>query len=144
MKLKSQLSIQSGRFAKEKEIMREHILIVDDDSGLVSTLKFLFEKDGYDVATSDDGRKALSYIIANSKGSKPVDFLITDIEMPNMNGFELIDELYKAGIHLPFIVLTGYGSQEVTVELLQKGCVDYFKKPFDGDELLKHVAAFLS
>lgn len=118
----------------------KRILIADDDPKIRKHLSFILENANYQVKTVENGRKALDLILEQDKRGQPFDLLLSDIEMPDMSGLELLDELAFYEIPLPVIVITGFGDKELLTELLRKGCRDYLAKPVDAHKVLDRVA----
>ncbi|HDH99509.1 MAG TPA: response regulator [Firmicutes bacterium] len=116
-----------------------HILVVDDEENMRNALTFLLEAEGYRVTTAESGRRALQKVL-----EEPVDLVITDIVMPDMDGLELIDELRRLALEVPVLVITAYGSERMKQELKRRGIAGYLSKPFEGEELLARVAALLN
>ena len=69
----------------------------------------------------------------------PVDLVLLDIRMPEMDGFELLESLGKEDPWLTVIMMTAYGSIEIAVEAMQRGAYDFITKPFDKEPLLRAV-----
>ena len=107
------------------------ILITDDEANIVSGLKYAFEDEGFSVLTAGNGLEAWHEINANS-----VDLVITDLRMPEMDGYELIKKISASYPTLPVIVLTGHGTIETAVETMRDGAIDFFTKPVDLDKLI--------
>lgn len=124
--------------------MGRHILIADDEPGLRRSLLLVLSEAGYEVTLAEDGQAALDKILAAREEGELPDLLVTDIQMPNMSGLELIDELARREIALPSLVITGYGDKETVVELLRKGCKDFIDKPFGPEEALGRVEEVLA
>ena len=120
-----------------------HILVAEDEEHILGTLDFILKKEGFIVSTAANGREALGIILAEKENANPVEILITDIAMPEMNGIELMAELKSAGLDLPVIVISGYQDRKTEDESLQLGCEDYILKPFNPAELLTSVKATL-
>lgn len=120
-----------------------HILVAEDEVHILGTLDFILKKEGFIVSTAANGRDALGIILEEKENANPVEILITDIAMPEMNGIELMAELKSAGVDLPVIVISGYQDRKTKDESLQLGCEDYILKPFTGNELLTFVKAAL-
>lgn len=112
---------------------RSQILIIDDDEAMCQLLKKLFEKD-YDVITKNDGMSAMYWLV----GGNIPDLIITDLDMPNINGEEFIVNLKKSGYYkdVPFIIITGYNNKEQKLRNMKLGVYDYFIKPFNPKDLL--------
>lgn len=107
------------------------ILITDDEVNIVSGLKYAFEDEGYTVISANNGLEAWHLVNTNA-----VDLVITDLRMPEMDGYELIRKISASYPTLPIIVLTGHGTIETAVETMRDGAVDFFTKPVDLDKLL--------
>ncbi len=99
---------------------KERILVVDDDQIIRKSLRnFLQDFLGYDVEEAEDGIKALEKLAANSN----FDFILTDGNMPRMDGFEMIKKIKEIlGLTIPIILISGLESKE------QEGMKDYFLK----------------
>lgn len=110
-------------------------ILVDDEPFILQGLSVLidWEAEGYDiVATASNGAEALEYIKNN-----PVDFVVSDIKMPEMNGLELLRNARELGMDtLEFIMLSGYKDFTYAQECMKYGCLGYVLKPIDKDELL--------
>jgi len=113
------------------------ILIVEDDTSLLTTLKYNLQKDGYDVITSMDGAEA----VGTAQKEKP-DLIILDIMLPKMNGFEVCRVLRKKMI-VPILMLTAKAEEIDKIIGLEIGADDYMTKPFSMRELLARVRAML-
>ncbi len=116
------------------------ILIVDDKKSL-SDLVAQFLGQSYSVSTVENGMKALAWM---QEGNMP-DLIITDLEMPEMDGFELIKRVKQTGIfnEVPIIVLSCRDSSNDRIECLRLGADDYMVKPFNPEELLIRVDKLL-
>jgi DNA-binding response OmpR family regulator len=116
----------------------ETILIVEDDSTMLRGLKDNFEIKGHRVKTATDGRLGLKAALA-----EPPDLIVLDIMLPEMNGFELCDNIRKKNLDMPIIMLTAKGEESDIILGLNLGADDYVTKPFSIKELLARVEAFL-
>jgi DNA-binding response OmpR family regulator len=113
------------------------ILIVDDDPHIRELLKVLLQNEGYVIHEAEDGLKALRFLEADK-----VDMVILDIMMPNMDGWELCQEVRKQ-YDLPMLMLTAKGETMQKVKGFEHGTDDYLVKPFEPQELLVRVKAVL-
>ena len=113
------------------------ILIVDDESAILQTLRFNLERNGYAVATAGDGRTA----IALAASERP-DLIIMDIMLPVLDGIEACKEIRKAS-GVPIIMLTARDQEIDKVLALELGADDYITKPFSLHEFLARVKARL-
>lgn len=118
---------------------KRKVLLVDDDESLLQVLGIRLRRAGYEVATADSGRRALSML---SKFWPQV--VVTDVRMNGMDGLELFEEIKNIDATLPVIVLTAHGSIPDAVDATQRGVFSYLTKPFDKDELLAAVASAAS
>ncbi|MCL6274717.1 response regulator transcription factor [Muricauda sp. 2012CJ35-5] len=116
------------------------ILVVDDKQSL-SELVSQFLGQSYQVTTMEDGMAALTWM---QEGNIP-DLVITDLEMPNMDGFELIEKIKESGYfsNIPIIVLSCRDSSSDRIQCLKLGADDYLVKPFNPEELLIRVEKLL-
>ena len=115
------------------------ILIVDDDPEVrMATRDFLASK-GYEVAVAAGGREALRLVLAS-----PVDVVLLDVAMPDMDGLETLKRLVAAHPDLPVIMVTANADIEITSKVLQLGAADYVPKPFDLDYLEQAISIQLS
>jgi len=110
------------------------ILVADDDPVTRNLLKYQLEKHGFKVIVSNDGLEARETIEHH-----PVDMIIADYRMPNMDGLELLSALREEGRDIPFIIITAFGSIDSTMEAIRLGAVEYLTKPLDSMEILLAV-----
>ena len=115
------------------------ILVVDDESDVRKICRMTLEKAGYDVIEAEDGEQAIQLVKA---GENPLvlDVILTDIDMPKLNGMEAIRFFQREFPHKPIIVLTGKPKLEAATHLMKLGLVDYLIKPAQNEALLAAVA----
>lgn len=113
------------------------VLVVDDESQITRVLRHSLTAHRYDVRTAADGLSALDTF----RDWHP-DLIITDLQMPEMDGIEFCREIRKVST-LPIIVLSVRGEEKTKVQALDAGADDYVTKPFGIDELLARVRAAL-
>jgi len=106
------------------------ILFVDDDPVTGSTLQRSGEGKGYECHVFQSPLDSLDYIKQHG-----TDMLVTDLRMPEMSGFELLEKVRNQWPDIPVVVMTGYSSVENAVKAMKLGAADFIKKPFDFDEL---------
>ncbi|RKG58977.1 sigma-54-dependent Fis family transcriptional regulator [Corallococcus sp. AB011P] len=115
--------------------MKARVLVADDDAGVRYTLRGLLEDDGLTVEEAVDGEAAL----ARLDSEPPVDLVLSDLRMPRVDGMELLRRV-AARPHAPRVILiTAHGSERHAVEAMKLGALDYFRKPFDVDDVLAVV-----
>lgn len=116
------------------------ILLIDDKPSL-SRLVVQFLGNRYDMVTCEDGMQALARL---QSGEIP-DLIITDLQMPNMDGFELIARVKESGLFrdIPIIVLSSKDSSSDRIRCLKMGAEDYLVKPFNPEELLIRIERIL-
>jgi len=114
------------------------ILIVEDDSRLLTQLDQLMQQNGYSVDLADDGEKAL-YLFKEY----PYDLAIIDIGLPVLDGLELIRRVRQQKILSPILILTARDRWQEKVEGLEAGADDYLTKPFYNEELLARTKALI-
>ncbi len=107
------------------------ILVCDDDNTVRLALTEILLLSGYAVHPASDGEEALDIL-----RTRKVDLVITDLMMPGMSGVELVEQAAQVYPHLPFIVLSAYGTTERARESLQRGAVDFLTKPVSHSELI--------
>ena len=114
--------------------MAEKILVVDDEDIIRESLSYILKKEKYEVDEAANGKIAFEMLKETS-----YDLVITDIEMPEMKGIALLDELKKMNLQTNTIVITAYGSMETAIAALRSGASDYILKPVEFDELIIKV-----
>jgi two-component system response regulator FlrC len=111
------------------------ILVVEDDAALREALTDTLELAGQSVLAAPDGEAALAVL-----GREAVDMILSDVQMPGMDGHELLRRVKAVRPGIPFILMTAYGQIERAVEAMKDGAADYLPKPFEPDRLLAVVA----
>ncbi|HZU62573.1 MAG TPA: response regulator [Novosphingobium sp.] len=112
------------------------ILTVDDSASMRALLNHALTSQGFDVAQAEDGEVALEWLALNE-----VDVVITDINMPRLDGFGLIERLRQGNRHRdrPILVLTTESSEEKKTRARQAGATGWIVKPFDPEKLVAAV-----
>jgi DNA-binding NtrC family response regulator len=126
--------MEPSRYAHQSSDERLRILIVDDDVSVRKILYRILENGGYDVLSAGSGAEALPIF---HKSSPRVDLLITDYNMPGMNGLELAHECLAINAVLPVLYISGnHPEPPVRTEMEQRKC-GFLAKPFRKEELLR-------
>jgi diguanylate cyclase (GGDEF)-like protein len=111
--------------------MEKQVLVVEDDPRVLRLLKELLAADGYTVVTASDGEEGL-------RAFKPgqIDVVVTDVKMPRMDGLDMMKAIKALDPSVEVIVLTGYGTLDMTIDVLRNGGYDFLKKP---DEIPQRI-----
>lgn len=112
------------------------ILLVEDEPKLNVFIRKGLEQQGYRVDAVSNGSEALD-LAATEK----YDLIILDIMLPGVSGFDVLENLNRFGIQVPVIITSALSSSERVVEGLDKGAIDYIKKPFEFNEFLARIRA---
>ncbi|MEW6269751.1 MAG: sigma-54 dependent transcriptional regulator [Thermodesulfobacteriota bacterium] len=110
--------------------MSARILLVEDEPNMVRTLSRILERAGYAVATAGNGREALDQL-----GADAFDVVITDLNMPVMDGMTFLRSIQDMAARPALVVLTGYGTIQSAVDAMKLGAADYLIKPCNPDDL---------
>ena len=114
---------------------RFHVLVVDDHASAREAVADVLRQADYDVATCASAIEALGRL-----GAQPVDVVVTDLQMPGMNGLDFIREIERRRLDVQVLMITAHGSVSSAVEAMRLGAFDYIEKPFDALELERSVA----
>ena len=115
------------------------ILIAEDSPTQAEQIRFMLEDAGYTVAVAADGQQALARIAA----AQP-DLVVTDLEMPEMNGLQLVEAVRRDYAAVPVILMTAHGSEEIASLALRKGAASYVPKAYLDADLLPTLENLLS
>lgn len=110
----------------------EKILLIDDDQGLLHFLSRFFLRKGFDVTALANARTAIDAISREN-----FDLVMLDYKMPELNGLDALDEIKKIDAKTPVILMTAYGTTDLTIEAMKRGAYDYLVKPFDQMDLTR-------
>lgn len=108
----------------------EKILIIDDNKLIRKTIKETLSKVGYTVIEAEDGEAGLHLV-----RSEHPDLVITDFQMPGIDGLEVLSEIRKLNVAIPVILLTAFGHVALTIKSIQLGAFDFLEKPIDPFQL---------
>ena len=114
--------------------MRARILVVDDEDQVVQIFRDLLTQQGYEVASSDNGDDAIHKVTTGR-----FDLVLTDINLPGVDGLEVVRAAKAADKDTVVILITGYASTTTAIDALRQGAYDYITKPFDLWETAKAI-----
>ncbi len=120
---------------------KNKILVVDDEVDLVETLRFPLEMEGFNVLVSYNGEDAL-----NKARKENPDLILLDLMLPKLDGYKVcrllkFDERYK---HIPILMLSAKTQEKDKIIGMETGADEYITKPFDMDELIGKIKAYLN
>jgi DNA-binding NtrC family response regulator len=106
------------------------MLVVDDDPGSAGLLRDIFQQEGYEVTLAHRGEEALALAPA-----RPFDIALCDVQLPDIDGIELLRRLRRAAPGTAVIMVTAFGTYETAIKALHEGAFDYVRKPFTLQEV---------
>jgi two-component system response regulator PilR (NtrC family) len=110
--------------------MKTRILVVDDERSMREMLCILLEREGYEAVDAKNGPDALQLFETSL-----FDLVISDIQMPGMNGIEFLARIKKLAPEIPVLMITAFATAEQAVDAIKLGAFHYFTKPFNNDEI---------
>src|SRR5215813_2935760 len=120
-----------AQVASNKETLGR-ILVADDEPATVEVLSDLLRGEGYEVTGVGSGTAVLEQL----QGEHGFGLLLMDLQMPGVNGLDLIERLRENNIDIPVILITAHGTSSIAIRAMQAGAYDYLNKPFVLDEVL--------
>jgi two-component system NtrC family sensor kinase len=119
---------------------RQKVLIVDDDARSIEFIRdSLLVPSGYTALCATNGEEALHLALTEQP-----DLMLLDLQMPKLDGFDVLQALRHAGRDIPVILITAYGSENVAAQAFRLGVRDYFPKPFKVTEIMEAVERSLA
>jgi len=116
----------------------EKILIVDDSKEIRNILSTFLKEEGFKVYTAENGKKALDLI-----KEKIIDLIITDIRMPEMDGYQLTKKVKEERPRVEIIIMTAYTSIYTEGDIRKIGADDYISKPFELVDIIEKIERVL-
>jgi DNA-binding NtrC family response regulator len=113
---------------------KAHLLLVDDDPNTLASLSRAFRLAGHEATVCDNGSRALELLRTES-----FDLILSDVVMPGKSGLELLEDLKKAGVKTPIVLISGQANIEMAVRATKLGALDFLEKPLSTDKLLVTV-----
>lgn len=116
---------------KRVHVSDPKLLIVDDETAILDTLRILLKREGFQVMTADGGKRGLEAL----EEFRP-DFVLTDIRMPGVTGLEILAAAQEMDPDIPVILMTAQASLQSAIQAVNEGAYHYIQKPFANDELV--------
>lgn len=110
----------------------KYILIADDETSITDLLTDLLVEAGYEVDCVHTGTDVLEKL----KGTSNYQLVLMDVNMPGLDGLEVLEQIRQKSLDLPVIMITGFGTSSIAIRAMQMGASDYLHKPFNLDEVL--------
>jgi DNA-binding response OmpR family regulator len=122
-------------------VKQNRIVIADDDPIVIKFLSAIFQDEGFEVRTADDGEKALKVI----RETRP-DLIILDLVMPYHDGFEICQEVRAAALtaNVPVIILSMKEKEQDAIRAFEVGADDFIRKPFNALELVARARKLMN
>lgn len=111
------------------------VLVVEDNLDVQRVIRFYLKRLGLTVESADNGQDAVQRVLSHPKGPDGFDLIFTDVQMPVMDGFELVRRLRQAGRTKPIVALTARAMEDDRIRCLNSGCDDHLSKPIDFNQL---------
>jgi two-component system response regulator HydG len=107
------------------------ILVIDDESGILQTLKILLKNSGFSVEVAQGGKAGLEAI-----ASTPPEIVLTDVRMPQVTGLDILKAAHEQDPETPVILMTAQASLQSAIQAVNEGAFYYIQKPFSNDDLV--------
>ena len=120
------------------ETSKKKILIVDDSLEVIALCRRFLEHQGFQVSTASNGQMAIEKVLSESPEA-----VLLDLVLPDISGREVLKRIKEINDDTAVIFMTGYGGEEVAVDLMKAGAADYLSKPFNNEALLKSLKEVL-
>ena len=114
------------------------VLLIDDARFALIRIEGMLSSKGYEVITASDGLSALNLFMKNQP-----DITFCDIEMPEMNGLEVLKEIKRMDAKHPVIMLTGHSERELVMQAKEGGASGYLMKPFEPEDIIAKIKQFI-
>lgn len=118
----------------------ETILVIDDGKdNREFIVEHVLEPEGFKSLTAKDGQEGLQLAIQHEP-----DLILLDLQMPKLNGIQVIEQLHARNLEIPVILMTFHGSEDIAIEVYRMGVKDYIKKPYYPEEMLEAIESALT
>ncbi len=119
-------------------LLKGTLLITDDEPGIVDVLREILEPRVERIFTASNGKEAFAILKRET-----VDAVLSDIQMPQMTGLQLLAEVRHMGLQLPFVIITAFGEQKNLLEAIRLNATDFISKPFTHRDVSEVAVAAL-
>jgi DNA-binding NtrC family response regulator len=110
---------------------RPSILVIDDESAILDTLRILLRNEGFEVTTAQGGKAGLERL-----KSAPPDIVLSDVRMPAVSGLDILSAVREQDVEIPVILMTAQASLQSAIQAVNEGAFYYIQKPFSNDDLV--------
>ncbi len=118
----------------------ETILVIDDgQDNREFIVEYVLEPEGFKYLTAKDGQEGLRLAIDHEP-----DLILLDLQMPKLNGIQVLEQLHSRNLEIPVILMTFHGSEDIAIEVYRMGVKDYIKKPYYPEEMLEAIESALT
>lgn len=114
--------------------MKKRVLAIDDEKVVLDSIAKVLREEDYEVMTTQSGAEGVRLAVKES-----FDVVLTDIRMPDTDGFKVIRDIRRAGKAVPIIMITGYASVSSSVQAMKLGASNYIEKPFTPEQLIRAI-----
>jgi CheY-like chemotaxis protein len=114
------------------------VLVVDDDAHIRSTVRLVLQRAGYEVLVASNGQEAIA-LLAQSDSANSLNTVLCDLDMPNINGGELISHIHSQYPHIPIVVLSGATDEDYLDAIVRQGVSDWLRKPATNTDLIEKI-----
>jgi len=112
-------------------MIKDKILVIDDEAGIRSSLKGILEDEGFEVKTTENGEDGLEILKRQN-----FDLILLDIWLPEMNGIDLLQKIKKSEENLQVVMISGHGTIETAVKATKLGAYDFLEKPLSLEKVV--------
>jgi signal transduction histidine kinase len=113
---------------------KRRILVVDDDQEVVKMISLVLRDQDFEVITAFNGREAIEQVRSGFS-----ELVLLDLNLPDMNGKEILKKIKEINEDIGIIVVTGYGGEKTATDMMKAGAVDFISKPFETERLIKSI-----
>ena len=116
--------------------MQKKVLVIDDEQIVLDSVNKILTPENFDVHTTSDPKQGIRLAI-----TEPFDIVLTDIRMPDVDGFQVLRDIKRRKPSVPVLMITGFAAINSAVQAMKLGAVNYIEKPFTPNELVRVVSS---